>query len=153
MVDDQINRVQRVDLLCVAAKGHQRVTHRGQINNSWNAGEILQQYAGRAVRNLARVLATLGTPLCKRFDVVDGDRLAIFKAQHVFQNHFQRGRQLGEITKASGRRGRDRVIINRLIANCQRLARLGGVVSNCNGHVGSSFGVELREWLWVRFAL
>ena len=80
VVDDQIHWVQRVDLFCVTTKGHKCVAHRGQVDYGWNAGEVLQKHAGRAVCDFAWVLAALSTPFSECFDVVDGNRLVIFKA-------------------------------------------------------------------------
>ena len=59
VVDHQVDRDQRVDLLGVAAKRLDRVAHRGQVDHGGHAGEILHQHAGRAIGDLARVLAPL----------------------------------------------------------------------------------------------
>ena len=136
VVDHEVDRVQRVDLFGVAAKGHDAVAHRGKVNNGRNAGEILHQHAGRAIGDLARVLATVVAPFGKRLDVVDGDGLAVFKTQHVLQNDFQRGGQAGEVTEACGLRGRNGVIGDGLVADCERFAGFGGVLANGDGHVG-----------------
>ena len=102
MVDDQINRVERVNLLGVATQGHNAVAHSGKVNHGRNAGEILHQHAGRAVSDLTGVLTTVCGPFGKRLNVVDGHgKPAILKAQQVFQHNFQGGGQLGKVTKAS----------------------------------------------------
>ena len=49
VVDDKINRGQRVDFLRIAAKADDTVAHRGKIDNRRNTGEILHQNARGAV--------------------------------------------------------------------------------------------------------
>jgi hypothetical protein len=48
VVDDEIDRHQRVDLLGIAAELLHRVAHRGEIDHRRHAGEILHQHARRA---------------------------------------------------------------------------------------------------------
>ena len=134
VVDHQIDRVQRVDLFGVAAQRHDPVAHRGQVDHSRNTGEILHQHAGRAIGDFARVLAALGAPFGKRLDVVDADGLAIFKAQHVFQHHLQRGGQAREIAQAGRLGRRNGIITTDCLPDGQRLAGLAGVLSDDNGH-------------------
>ena len=85
VVDDQINRVQRVNLLGVATKGHDTIAHRCKVNHGRNACEILHQNTGRAVGDLARVFTAIDGPVGERFDIVyrHGEP-AVFKPQHVF---------------------------------------------------------------------
>ncbi len=47
VVDDEIDRHQRVDLLGIAAERLHRVAHRGEIDHRRHAGEILHQHARR----------------------------------------------------------------------------------------------------------
>ena len=47
MIDDEIHRHQRIDLLRIAAEVFHRVPHRGKIDDCRNAGEILHQHPGR----------------------------------------------------------------------------------------------------------
>ncbi len=44
VVDDQVRRVARVDLLRVAAERRQRLAHRRQVDHRGDAGEVLQQH-------------------------------------------------------------------------------------------------------------
>ena len=134
VVDDQVNRVQRVDLLGIATKRHDPVAHRGQVHHCRHAGEVLHQHAGRAVGDLARVLAAFRTPFAEGADVVDADGLAILEAQHVLEDDLERSGQVRELAEPGGFGGRDRVIGNRLAADCQGLAGLGTVVAYGNGH-------------------
>ena len=90
VVDDQINRVQRVDLLGVAAQGNDAVTHGSKVNNGWNTCEVLHQHAGRAVSDFAGVLAAFVRPFRECLDIVNRDReTAVFKTQKVLQDNFQ----------------------------------------------------------------
>ena len=47
MIDDQINRHERIDLLRIASEVLHRVAHGGKVDDCRNAGEILHQYPGR----------------------------------------------------------------------------------------------------------
>jgi hypothetical protein len=48
MVDDQIDRNERVDLAGVAPEGDHRIAHRREIDDGRNAGEVLHHTrAGR----------------------------------------------------------------------------------------------------------
>ena len=134
MVDHQIHRVQRVDLLGNAAKAKDAVAHRGKVHHRRNAGEILHQHAGGAVGNLARVLAAKRSPFSEGTDVVEGDGLAILEPQHVFKHHFQRGGQPGKITQARSLRRRNGVIADGLAPGGENFAGLGAVLSDGDGH-------------------
>ena len=52
MVDDQIDRVQGVDLLRIATQRLDPIAHRRQVDDGGDAGEILHQHAGRAIGGL-----------------------------------------------------------------------------------------------------
>ena len=47
MIDHEIDRHQRIDLLGIAAELLHRVAHRGEIDHRRNAGEILHQHPRR----------------------------------------------------------------------------------------------------------
>ena len=53
VVDHELDRNQRVDLLRVAAEVGHRVAHRGEVDDGRDAGEVLEQDAGRRERDLA----------------------------------------------------------------------------------------------------
>ena len=53
MVDDEVDRHQRVDALRVAAERLHRVAHRGEVDHRRHAGEVLHQHARRAEGDLA----------------------------------------------------------------------------------------------------
>ena len=52
VIDDQIDRHQRIDLSRITAQADHRRSHRRQINQRRNAGEILKHHAGRHERKL-----------------------------------------------------------------------------------------------------
>ncbi len=134
MVDHQINRVQRVNLLRVAAKRHDAVAHCREVHNRGHTGEILHQHAGRAVGDLTWVFAAVGAPFSKGLDVVDADGLAIFKPEHVLQHDFQCGRKLGEIAQTGSLGSGNRVIGDAAGPGGQRFACLGCIVTDGDGH-------------------
>ncbi len=72
VVDDQIDRDQRIDLRRVAAAGDHRVAHRGEVDDGGHAGEVLHQHARRPVGDLP-IRAPRLQPLGDRLDVLDGD--------------------------------------------------------------------------------
>ena len=96
MVDDEIDRRQRIDLLRILAELRHRIAHRGQIDDGRNAGEILHQHARRAEGDLGFGLAAIVEPVDDAQDVVAGDGAAVFMAQQIFDQHFQR---IGQVAK------------------------------------------------------
>ena len=94
MIDDEIDRHLRIDLLGVAAERLHGVAHGGKIDHRRHAGEILHQHARRAESEF--VVRRLGLePLGEGLDVVLGHRAPVFVAQQVFQQHLHRERQPG----------------------------------------------------------
>ncbi|CAH0326884.1 hypothetical protein SRABI106_04814 [Rahnella aquatilis] len=53
VVDDQINRRQRVYLFDIPAEAFYRLAHRGQIHHGRYTRKILHQYARRTISNFA----------------------------------------------------------------------------------------------------
>ncbi len=99
VVDDEVDRNQRIDLLRVAAELHGGIAHGGKIDHGRDAGEVLHQHTGRTVGDLMGRLAGR-QPRGDGADVVRGHRAAVFEAQQVFQNDLQRKRQLGNAVQA-----------------------------------------------------
>ena len=92
MVDDQIDRRQRIDLFRVAAEVHHGLPHRRQIDDRRHPGQILHQHSRRAEGDLA-VRALVGEPGAHRLDVVDRHGAAVLQAHEIFQEDLQRHRQ------------------------------------------------------------
>ena len=96
MVDDQVDRHQRIDLLRIAAERCHGVAHRRQVDDRRHAGEVLHQHARRAIGDLDAGGALVGEPAGDRLDAFLGDRAAVLVAQQVFEQHLHRIGQLGD---------------------------------------------------------
>ena len=88
VVDDQIHRRQRVDLLRITAGLGDGVAHGRQVDDCRYAGEVLHQYAGRAVLDLHLGAARV-QPAHQGFQVVGADCLVVFPAQQILQQYLQ----------------------------------------------------------------
>ena len=93
MVDDQIDRHQRVDAGGLAAELGDGVAHGGQIDHGGNAREILHQHAGGAEGDLLLGLALVDQPLGAANDVFLGHGAPVLEAQQVFKHDLHRIRQ------------------------------------------------------------
>ncbi len=62
VIDDELDGLQRIDLLGIAAETRDRIAHRRKVDDGWHAREVLQEDAARHERDLARRLG-LGVPL------------------------------------------------------------------------------------------
>ena len=102
MIDDEIDRLQRVDERGIAAECRDGVAHRREIDDGGDAGEILEQHAARAERDLA-LDAGLRIPPGERLDVGALDEGVVLVSEQIFQQHLERHRQLGRF------RSRERV--------------------------------------------
>ncbi|MCY1241582.1 hypothetical protein D9M72_544900 [compost metagenome] len=100
MVDDEIDRNQRVDLFRVAAEVLQAVAHSCQIDNGRNAGEVLHEYACRAIGDFRACRAAIIQPLGNGFDVRLLDRAVIFEAEQVLEQNLHGERELGDAFEA-----------------------------------------------------
>ena len=88
MVNHQINRHNRINLLRIAPKALHRLPHRRQIHHGRHTRKILHQHTGRAIRNLmARTLFLL--PIRQRLNILSRHRTPIFKPQQILQKHLQ----------------------------------------------------------------
>ena len=80
MVDNQMDRVERINRFGRTAELNDSVAHRGEVDHGWNAGEILHQHTGWAVGDfMGRRL--WAQPICDRLDVFFFDRVSVFMAQ------------------------------------------------------------------------
>jgi hypothetical protein len=90
MVDDEVDRHERVDLARIAAERLHGVPHRRKVDDGGNPGEVLHQHARRPVRDLLLGLAAVVEKGRERLDVGPGDRAAVLVAQQVLQEHLHR---------------------------------------------------------------
>ena len=126
VVDDEVNRHQRVDALGIAAEVVHGVAHGGEIDHRRNAGEVLHQHARRPERDL--VLGTLRLePRRDRPDVVLGDGAPVLEAQQVLEQHLHGERQARDAAQPVLLRGRQAVIGVGLGADLEGLAALEAV--------------------------
>jgi hypothetical protein len=93
VVDDQVHRVQGIDLLGGGAEVDHRVAHGGQVHHRRNAGEVLHQDPRRAEADLVFDRALVLDPGGDGAKVIFADRLAVLVAQQVLQQHLHRDRQ------------------------------------------------------------
>ena len=131
VIDDQVDRHQRIDLLRVAAQLGHRIAHGGQIDDAGHAGEILHQHARRAIVDF--VIRLAGTqPRDQRLEIGDRDCRAIFKTQQIFEQYLHRIREPADVAELFGRSG-EAVIGKALAADGERAAGVQAVLSD-GGH-------------------
>ena len=129
VVDDHLGRVQRVDLVRVAAQGAHGLTHGCKIHNTRHAGEVLHEDAGRGELDLhARLCGRV--PVCDCLDVVLGDVLAVLGAQEVLAQHLE---GVGEFLHAFD--CVERKVVVRLTADLERLLGTERVLAFCHGEL------------------
>ena len=135
MVDDEIDRNERIDLVGVAAKLDHRVAHRGEIDDRRDAGEVLHQHARRTEGDFVLFLAAVVEPGRDRLDVFLLDGAAVLVAQQVLQHDLQRERQLRDAGEAVLFGRLEREILVALGPDLERLATFEAVKA---GHAGDS---------------
>jgi hypothetical protein len=91
VVDHQIGRNDRIDLCRIAPQSFDPVSHRGQVDNGGNAGEVLQDDPRRHERNVRP--GVCGTPRRDRLDVFLANVLSARMAQSVLQQDSDRERE------------------------------------------------------------
>src|SRR6185437_6395824 len=92
VVDDEVDGLQRVDALRIAAERLESVAHRGEIDDRGHAGEILQQHAAGAKGDLF-LGAAARVPLGERGDVVFLDELIVLVAQQILEENLEAERK------------------------------------------------------------
>jgi hypothetical protein len=96
MVDDELGRVYRVDLLRIAAELLHCLAHGGEVHHAGYAREVLHDDPrGREVDFVGR--CRLRIPVEHRFDVVPRDIDAVFEAQQVFEQDLEGVGQSGDL--------------------------------------------------------
>ncbi len=99
VVDDQVDRDQRVDRVRVAAEPHHRVAHRRHVGEQRAARDLRHDHAAGVVGDLGVRRARLG-PGADGLDVVRADRLAVLVPQQVLRQHLERVGQALEVARA-----------------------------------------------------
>ena len=149
MIDHQIHRHMRIDLLGIAAERLHGVAHGGKVDHRRHAGEVLHQHARRAEGEL--VVGRFGLePLGHRLDVVLGHRAPVFIAQQVFQQDLHRERQAGDAFETVAFGGRQAEIGVALATGFQGFAASKAIkrshVECFHSRPGSSAGAPLSHW-------
>ena len=82
MVDDQFSGCQRLDDVGIASQSDHCLTHRCQVHDHGNTGEVLHHYSRRGELDLpCRLCARI--PVAKRSNRFDGGVGAIFRSKQV----------------------------------------------------------------------
>ena len=150
VVDHELDRDQRVDLLRVAAEVGHRVPHRREVDDGRDAGEVLEQDARRREGDLAARLVRRHPPR-DRFDVV---RVAV--PEHVLEQDPERVREPRdvpallqrvqpvdlELAIADGERGAGGNVVGHAsnLSNSPRSGRSGHVPGTVPGQVRFASG-------------
>ena len=127
MIDDQIHRHQRIDLLRIAAEVFHGVPHRGEIDDGRNAGEILHQHPGRPEGDFLLRRTLVLNPVRRILDVGLAGAAAVLIAQHVLDNDFQGERQPRDAGQAVLLRRVKRIVGVGLCTDRKRLAGIKAV--------------------------
>jgi hypothetical protein len=86
VIDHQIYGYQRIDPLWIPAQRSHAVTHCGQVNDCWDAGEVLKNDACGFKRNLE--LSWLArVPLSEIVNVLFGNLISIAMPQDGFEKN------------------------------------------------------------------
>ena len=89
VVDDQLDRLQRVDPVGVAAHRRHRVAHRGEIDYRGHTGEILQEHPPRHEGDLARRRGRR-VPAAEEVDLFGGDDFPVLAAEEILEQDLER---------------------------------------------------------------
>ena len=136
VVDDELDRLQRVDAIGIAAEADDRVAHRREVDHAGDAGEVLQQDArGHEGDFLLRRRG--GVPLRDRADVVRLHERVVLAPQQVLEQDLHRVRQPRDAGEAGLLERRKTVNLHRLSA----AADLGACTETvqCSGHSPRSY--------------
>ena len=126
VIDHELDGLQRVDAVRVAAQPRDAVAHRCQIDDRGNAREVLQQHARRGERDFL-LRAALEVPPRERFDVGRLDETSVFVPEQVLQQDFHRVGQARDAGKAGFVERREAVDLNGAAAHWQRGPRAEAV--------------------------
>ncbi len=90
VVDDEIDRNERIDLGRIAAEFRHAIAHCGEIDNGWDAGEVLHQHACGAEADFFFGFALVVEPFGHGHDVGLIDRAVVLVAKEVFEENLHR---------------------------------------------------------------
>src|SRR5207248_3270697 len=99
VIDDEVHRHERLDDFRIATEFFHRASHRGEIDDQRNAGEILENNACDHERDFL-VRRRLRIPARERLDVLPPDFLPIAISQNRFEHDPDADRQTRNFTDA-----------------------------------------------------
>ena len=110
VVDDQVDRDQRVDAAGVAPAALHGAPHRGQVDDRGDAGEVLEQHPGRDEGPLAVVLGRPTVPAREGGHVVIGHEAVADVTKQVLEQDLHGHRQPRDVSDAALREGVQAVV-------------------------------------------
>ena len=144
VVDDEIDRDERLDFFRGGAAGDGGVAHGGDIDEQRHAGEILEDDAGDGEGDFI-LAGGFGVVVGEVFDVGLGDFAAVHAAEDGFEHDADRDRQFREIGEALFGEGGERVEVS-------LGARAGGEGAECVHEwivVEKPVAAGMRRRLWA----
>ena len=135
MVDDEVDRGQRIDLFRISPEFNNAVAHCREIDHGRNAGKILHEHARRPVGNLLGIPAAVPAPIGKSTDVVGIDACPVLEPEHVLEHDVKDGRKLGKFAQAGAFGRPDRVVIDVTVPGIQRSPGSETVASDRDNHL------------------
>ena len=99
VVDDELDRLERIDLARVATEPEDAVAHCREIDDGRDTGEVLQQHSGGRKGNFLLHLRR-HVPAGECLNVLRIDEPGIFAAQQVLEQDLERERQAADPGKA-----------------------------------------------------
>ncbi len=125
VVDDQLDRLEGVDLAGIAAQALHRVAHRGEVDDRRHPREVLEEHPAGPEGDLGLGLC-LRLPGGEGLDIVGRDRDAIFVAQEVFQQDLQGERQACHVEPGAAQ-GVEPIIVEGLPIHLERRSGVEGI--------------------------
>jgi hypothetical protein len=92
MIDDEIDRHERLDDFRVPAEALDRAAHRSEIDDERHAGEVLQDNARNDERDLL-VGRLLRIPICQRLDILAANLFSVAISKDRFEHDADADRQ------------------------------------------------------------
>ena len=93
VVDDQLGRSQRVDLLGLSTELDDLLAHCREVDDAGHAGEVLHDHTGGGELNFRSRFGT-GIPVAEGFDMLRSDIRTVFSAQQILHQHLEAERKL-----------------------------------------------------------
>src|SRR5678815_987009 len=126
MIDDELDRLQRIDAIRVTTKIDHRVTHGCEIDDARHAREILQQHARRHERDFLLDVRDR-VPARKRLDVVGLDECVVLTTQKILEENLHRVRQPRDSAETRLLEGGEAIYLDCFSACADLLARIESI--------------------------